>query len=338
MKVLHIGPDPESVGGMASVIRRYVQSGQDLEHLNFVSWAPGDSALGSVWRLRRLPSRLRAIGPAVVHLHLSERGSFLREGVIAALMARFFKVPVAATLHGADYFAEGKLPALARIALGIARAVAVLGPETREGLLDSGVRVPIVVMANPAPTDPEVADIMSHEIDDVNAVFFAGEVGTRKGVDRLLRAWPEVLKQRPTARLQIAGPFGDVQELPAIEGISYLGVLSSADVLSYLSRCRVAVLPSRREVLPMFVIEALSLGRPVVYGRAGEWRAFADCSAVAVVDEVDDLVERVVEVLSKRDFDYQELRRSAKSWVLRNAEPDVIQARLAELYSHASSG
>src|ERR1700678_1831426 len=101
--VHHFGPDPATVGGMATVIRVLTEHQVGGEVVDFhPTWrpqAPPATArlfATSAWALTRMPAG------EVVHVHLSERGSFLREGALLALAHRRGLVTVA-TIHGASF-------------------------------------------------------------------------------------------------------------------------------------------------------------------------------------------------------------------------------------------
>jgi glycosyltransferase involved in cell wall biosynthesis len=130
-------------------------------------------------------------------------------------------------------------------------------------------------------------------------VLFGGVVDRAKGVDVLIAAWDEVSSARPDARLVIAGPPGDVMP-QATAGVRWLGAVPRGEIRTLLRECRLAVLPSRAEVMPMFLLEAMAEGRPVVttpiadipatVGSAGRMVPVEDPAALAaaLVDLLSD--------------------------------------------------
>jgi glycosyltransferase involved in cell wall biosynthesis len=134
---------------------------------------------------------------------------------------------------------------------------------------------------NPVDLDElHAAPAPSHTAD----VVFGGEVGRRKGVDRLVAAWPEVRRRHPHATCLLCGPRGDLPVTDLPEGMRYVGSLERADLLGVLRSARVACLPSRDEALPMFVLESLALGVPVVTTPVGEIDQLGEEQGVALVD------------------------------------------------------
>src|SRR5262245_57971542 len=82
MRVTHVGPDRHSPGGMGTVLRQYEAAHWESAKLTFTSsWSPSSRMHGlflTIAGLLRLLVSTRKTD--VVHVHVSERGSFVREG------------------------------------------------------------------------------------------------------------------------------------------------------------------------------------------------------------------------------------------------------------------
>ena len=99
---------------------------------------------------------------------------------------------------------------------------------------------------------------------------YVSRLNPEKGIDELLRAFENVLKIYPDARLRLAGELdGIAPETKALLDrlcesgeAEYLGEIS--DVPSFLQTIRYFVFPSYREGTPRATLEAMSCGRPVV--------------------------------------------------------------------------
>jgi glycosyltransferase involved in cell wall biosynthesis len=104
---------------------------------------------------------------------------------------------------------------------------------------------------------------------DTRLVTFVGRLVHAKGVDWLLEVWQQVTQRESKARLLIVG---DGEERRSLEGRSHaLGITNSVvfvgeqkDVWRFFSISDVFVLPSRREGISNALLEAMSLGLPVI--------------------------------------------------------------------------
>lgn len=325
-RVTHFGNRIGSEGGIASVLQ--VTSGMDLPgwSLEFVPTYDQRVSRRGVRLLARAVGALLLRPPDVAHVHLSERGSFLREGGLVAL-ARLRGCRVVVTLHGAelDDFAAQR-PGLVRGVLGRAHLLCALSEanaeQARRLLPGASVEVlpnPVVVPTEPAPLPP------------ARTVLFAGEQGRRKGLDVLLAAWPAVRAELPDAELVVAGVQADV-EVPPAEGVRDVGRLSREQVHELLLAARVCVLPSRQEVLPMFLLEAMSAGRPVVVTPVGGvLEMVGDAGVVVPVEDPEALAAALVGVLGDTDRAAR-LGRLGHGRVQQTNGVAQVAARLGRLY------
>ncbi|WP_425484736.1 glycosyltransferase family 4 protein [Actinomycetospora corticicola] len=321
---------------MASVIADICEHKSDtLTCQSYATWRPS-SPLWSAVRCLKLIIALsaRRMSADVVHVHLSEGGSFIREGLAVSLACMLRRIPVVATLHGANFaqFTQ-RHPRLARFTLGLCAGIVCLGPESAKLAEELAPRAKVVILLNPVRlhTTPGGRACPPH-------VLFAGEVGQRKGIDRLLSAWPDVLKLEQRAQLLVCGPmakdFGDLGERA---GVHYLGKLDRAHVLSLYNSVAVTCLPSRLEVLPMTVLESLAAGVPVVCSDAGEMAFFHDCPAATVIQQngttEDEFIAALTRAVVQRLQERHSINRSAvQDWITTRASLSTVIAQLEGLY------
>lgn len=118
-------------------------------------------------------------------------------------------------------------------------------------------------------------------------VLFTGDLGDpRKGGALLLRAWDEIHRRCPEARLILAGPFGLVgfdfgSDVYTLERLDLVRSASARDAIEIrgpgtleglphtYARAAVTVLPSVEEAFGMVVTESLAAGTPVVCSANG---------------------------------------------------------------------
>ncbi len=336
--IVQVGPDPTAVGGIATVIRTYVSmlSAQTTVQ-QVTSWRPGARGAGVAVALaaaRRLAAlRAQHRGERVlVHVHVSQRGSFWREGALIRAAAALGH-PVFVTVHGSQFVATSEQPSwrpLYRWVLRGANAVAVLDAAALAAVRSLAPRTPTTLLPNPGPVLPQWAPA-SDAADAEPVVLFAGEVSRRKGVDVLLRAWPAVTAAVPGARLLVAGPAGGV-DVDGFPGVQALGAVSAEVIRVRLGEARVAVLPSRAEGMPMFVLEAMAAGRPVVGSTVGAMpRLLAGAGAVVDPGDAGQLADALIGYL--RDPDRARHDGAAgRARYLQSHSPAVALQRLAAFY------
>jgi len=117
-----------------------------------------------------------------------------------------------------------------------------------------------------------VPDLGGHRAKlDSRVVISAGRIARQKGYDRLLPVWARVAAQRPDWRLEIYGAGPPEIEEPLRRQVEDLGIQDSAHLMGRTSELfqRMAesslyVMTSRREGLPMVLLEAMGVGLPVI--------------------------------------------------------------------------
>jgi glycosyltransferase involved in cell wall biosynthesis len=204
----------------------------------------------------------------VVVVHLSQGGSFIREGLLLWL-ARLRGSGTVAHLHGSRFvpFSQRR-PRLVRAVLSQARKIIVLSEATQQALarLVEPKRVCLVPNAVPGGGQREKEAL----------VVFGGAVTERKGVDVLMAAWRSSCTGKGW-RLVIAGPVLDEHVVDrSMPDAQFVGALSHPALMALLDRSAIAVLPSRDEAMPMFILEAMARHNCVVSTRVGGIAAVLD--------------------------------------------------------------
>jgi glycosyltransferase involved in cell wall biosynthesis len=331
--VHHFGPDPAYVGGMASVMTVLAEHrvGGDAIEVH-PTWRP-DSRLASLpLALRAAPSIL-SIGrwPDVVHVHLAEDGSFVREGALVVL-ARLLKKATVVTVHGGDFIPfSHKHRRLATGVLRRAHVVICLRRDVLDRVRQIAPQTRVELVPNPVvvPEDSPGAD----ETEEL--VLFAGRLGVRKGVDVLWRAWRLVSEARPQARCIMVGPAYDYTVAPTPR-LEVRGAVDAKAMSDLLRSARVIALPSYSEGMPMILLEAMSHGRPFVGTPVGGIPELADAGGmlVPVGDEVA-LAECLIEMLANREL-ARSIGERGRGFVRATRSVELIDGRLSALYSAAS--
>jgi glycosyltransferase involved in cell wall biosynthesis len=231
--------------------------------------------LAAQLRLARIIARLR---PDIVHAHSSKAGALARLARLSRPRLRVLYTP-----HGfafAGYFSRSLERSAYRL---IERALAPLASRVvcvceAEARLARSVgaagRVRVVyngvAPAGEGATDPRLLDLQARgPIIGALTMLRPG-----KGLETLIAATPLILARHPDAQVAIMGEGPDLQELSALArrlgvhgAVHLLG--TSGDPLAALRGFEVFVHPSWAESFPYVILEALSLGRPIVASDVG---------------------------------------------------------------------
>jgi glycosyltransferase involved in cell wall biosynthesis len=263
----------------------------------------------------------------VVHVHMSEGGSFVREAAIL-VTAKLRGVPRVVTIHG-QRFAEfsSQWPYLVARVLSMARAITVLSELDRTIVQKLAPDARVELLPNPVPVDSASGPVT----DTRELVLFAGEVGMRKGADVLHRAWRGVAASRPTATCIMVGPSTELA-LPDLERLEVRGPVTPDSVRQLIREARVIALPSRGEALPMILSEAMAAGRPFVSTPTGGVRSLSAGGLLVPVDDDKALGAALIELLSDPDR-AQALGDAGQALCERWMAPDVVDVRLRQLYA-----
>lgn len=221
--------------------------------------SPGARLPGEV---RQLAALVRDVRPDVVHAHSAKAGLAVRLAVRGRRPTVF--QPHAWSFEAAD-------GVLARLALGwerfgarwATRVVCVSEAERR-----TGERCAIAASWRVVPNGVDT-DRFRPRGDGARSgagplVVCVGRLCRQKGQDVLLRAWPEVVRRVPGARLVLVGDGPDAQRLRsgAPASVEFAGAVS--DAAPWYRAADVVVLPSRWEGMALAPLEAMACGRPVV--------------------------------------------------------------------------
>lgn len=272
--VLMIGPDPRGLGGIETVLRSYLDLRSEKFEISSLSTWDGtrdtsdrfiflNGLVRFIWSARSLRKNA-----SFVHVHLSHQGSFIREGAFV-ILSRLLHIQVFSTVHGSAFVSSAErkwtLRMLYALVLRASNRTAVLNTQSLSMATKMGA-ASVAILPNPGPIPADRDCSLAGGNGPI--VVFAGTVGRRKGADVLLEAWDLVLETLPDARLVILGPVDD-QDVVDRAGSLWQGTALPSKVWDALSLCRVAVLPSTAEAMPMFVIEAMGSGRPMVVTDVG---------------------------------------------------------------------
>ncbi len=351
-RVLQMGPDIGTGGGMASALRSLLES--DLaERFQFDVVATYG---GTADRGADLPRRLAIYCGAllrltlwslrgrgrIVHVHGTVRGSMYRKSV-CVLVAKALRRRVVFHIHSGAVeiaFFAGSRDRLSlrlfRTALNAADVVLAVSTASAAALERAYGVTGVEVVPNAAPAVPPFERTPSP--GEVRCAYLGGFANQVKGGEVLVAALPAALASEPALRLTLAGPGeppADATALfaaePHLEWAGWLGP-EEKDALLRASEC--FVMPSLSEGMPMALLEAMAYGMAIVATRVGGIPELVDDGVTGLLVEPDD-PEALAAALTRLAAD-PELRRrlaSAARERARALDANEVATRLARLYN-----
>lgn len=181
---------------------------------------------------------------------------------------------------------------------------------------------------------------------DSEVVIYAGRMRTRKAVAVLLKAFEQVLAERPKAELLLVGDgeqFDALQEQHRRlfghdsgleERVRFLGSKPRHEVFDLYAQADVYCLPSLYEGFPVATLEAMAVGLPVVTTRvSGNPEAVDDGVEGRVVEpkDADGLARALIDLLSDPEK-RREMGRKARERVLRDFTIEEIVSKYQDLW------
>jgi len=261
---LHCICPPGKLAGEIRNLRRHI----DLEIISM------DSRL-DFQAISRIRWAIKQTKPDVIHIHGTRAGS------LARLAAIGLNLPVIYTEHlwtkqyalsnrflnFIHYFANWFLDIFTNLNIAVSGAV-------KEFLTSSGIshQGKIKVIYNGIEPTKTEAQVMANEQE-----ILIGTVGTlnaTKGVQFLIQALPRVSTEFPQVKLEIIGegPYRrklekQVKRLKLEKQVKFKGFI--AEVEQEMAKWDIYVQPSLSESFGLAIIQAMSVGLPVVASRAG---------------------------------------------------------------------
>ncbi|MBP2314932.1 glycosyltransferase family 4 protein [Azospirillum soli] len=298
---------------------------------------------GTLARLAALLLRGKA---SIVHINVSEHGSFWRKAVVQVL-ADLFSCPTVVHLHGAtfvEYFHKSALSRfICRWLFNHCEVAVVLGESWRDFLVQTVGTDPhkIRVLYNAVPDIG--ADLPVREAPPTGAVvslLVLANLSERKGIGTMLRAC-RLLKQKGFRFRVTIGGGGDVegyrelaQSLGVDEECSFLGWVSREQAHGFIRSHDMLLLPSTHEGLPMVILEALSAGLPVVttpVGSIPEVLTDRETARIIPVNDAEALAEAVTD-LAQHPALYTRLSEEGRRLFLEKFVIEAYGRSLQELY------
>ncbi len=340
-----LGPSPRSHGGMATVINSILKNASVSEDVEIEMWPTYMD--GSLLRrvayssVREIAFHFTPHNYDIYHVHTASRTSFWRKcRYIRTLRRSACKVIL--HVHGGGFIdfwdkCTSRQKQKIRSCFSMVDKVIVLSIEWLELFVDRSIcdRKKLAVL-------PNAVDIPDQNVTDYskNAVLFLGRLDKNKSPDVLLNAAKLVVELHPDARFEFVGD-GDIsiyesqaKDLGVSYACNFVGWASGRKLENILKSNSIYCLPSKREAMPMSLLEAMSYGLVAVATNQGSIPTVIKDNYSGRLVEVDDHVglARVLSSLMDSVETKRRLGESGRAYVEQQYGITEYAKKISELY------
>lgn len=285
-----------------------------------------------------LAQLLHREGATHLHNHFANSGATV--GLIAAAFAQ---LPWSLTLHGiseTDYPAGLLLATKVERAAFVACASYFMRAQAMRMVSVSHWRKMIVVRCGiDLATLPPAAP---HRESGPARIICVGRLSVEKGYFGLIEALAAIGPSNDGAELVIVGdgPMaaavrGRARELGLLDRIRFAGAHAENETLAEIARADILVLPSLMEGLPVVLVEAMALGRPVLASRVAgipELVVEGRTGYMFTPSDWDDLKQRLAMLLGERAR-WPRMGSAGRKQVERAFRSDQAAKRMVRLFN-----
>jgi glycosyltransferase involved in cell wall biosynthesis len=278
----------------------------------------------------------------VAHIHLARDLVTLPTARVAGLRGLRYVVQAHGMIDESSRLMSKPLDAALTLpALRRAHRVLYLSGQERDDLIAVAKRVPLdlVALPNGVPTTDDVQPGESFGTE----VLYLGRLTPRKRPTAFVRMAEALSPEFPDVQFTLVGPddgegdaVGEGVDGAAARGVrvAWEGPIPPAETINRMGRAAIYVLPAVNEPYPMSVLEAMSVGLPVVVTESCGLAEFVQTSEAGVVvgEDEESLVSAVRQLLSD-SFAAQCAGDRGRMAVRAERSMDSIAARLEQAYN-----
>lgn len=278
MKVLIVGSDLKVKGGMVSVIRNYIdEKNWSHSEITYIPSYIENSLLPMLTYYLKaiilIQKHLMSKQVDLVHLHMSERGSFYRKSTLI-MLCKLYRVKIILHHHGAEFenfylFSNKVVKRYIRYILNTVDLNLVLSHRLVPMLQGIQPKAKVKVLYNAVRNYP---NIRYNPL--AKGVLILGRLGERKGTYDLLRAIRYLDQRLPKELIFYLCGDGEIDQVEDLvidyrieHRIGHIGWIDAAKKEEILKDTMIHVLPSYNEGLPMSILETMAYGIPNISTR-----------------------------------------------------------------------
>jgi glycosyltransferase involved in cell wall biosynthesis len=284
--VMMVGTNPESRGGISSVLCMYRAAGMFEKVCFLASYTDGSLLRKLIYYLGFLTqfgwTLISQPDIRLVHIHTASRGSFLRKSIVM-MLARAAGKKTVVHIHGAEFkqFYERSpllLRKIIRTLLGSCDTIIALSDQWKKDLSHISGNPRIRVIYNPTMMQkPLFANEKMAPEAKVNFLFM-GRLGKRKGVYDIIESARQIRAENVKISLYGDGEIENVKTMITANGVEdkvhVCGWIHGSQKDQAFRAASALILPSYSEGFPISVLEAMAYGIPVVATDVG---GIAEC-------------------------------------------------------------
>ena len=278
----------------------------------------------------------------VIHAHWTFAGS------IGLLAGRLYRRPVVLTVHGSDLNLlpdRGLIRLAAKFILSNIDAIICVSHDLKDKIFT------LISDRNKVIVIPNGVDPKSFPKPDRSSkcerIIWVGRMTPEKGLKYLIQAMRKVVDDLPHVHLDLIGdgelgPTLEAQaaELKLTDNIHFLGTQPHSEVPLFINRADLFVLPSLREGLPLVLLEAMAMARPVIASSVGGIpEIFSADEAIPPVrlvasKDVDALSQAILDILSQPQL-AAAMGENGRRTIYKKYTWSGLAARTLDLYNTA---
>ena len=346
-----VAPLPPQVGGVAGFAEWLLAHAEEVgcRFDAFDLWRPESGEVGGRMSLdavgiqaRVLPRFLRwgRKAPRLVHYSVSHTATGLARDLLFLSVLKAGGHTVLGHIHVIPEGSPGRARALRALDRFVDRWV-TLSPTSVQSLGRIGIEAdwipnPIRIVPNGYRPGAEGGPLR---------LLFVGRYGERKGCSELIAALAQARAAGTEATLRFVGREeydgeervlrDDVEQFGVSGAVEFAGVKDGPELAECYADAQVLCLPSRREGVPLVLLEAMSFGLPVIatpVGGIADYVRHEDNGLLVPPGDVDALAVSIAVLAADPELRIR-LGEAARRRVAEQAGADTIARRWRETYS-----
>lgn len=355
INILMVGPRCDVKGGITSVVNSFLN--YDFKEAFKIYYVPTFIERGNIkkivyfiFSLLKILFVLGYFNISIIHVHVSERGSFSRKYIIFKL-GKLFRKKIIIHMHGAEFkqFYAGANNKRKKIIIKFLKGadqVIVLGTGWNEYVKTLDNEINTIILRNSIKVISEKAYFCAVQVN----ILFLAVLTIRKGIFDLIESANILLQdkelKRQNIKFIIAGDGKEnarvkkyVNDLNLTENFQFMGWVKDVVKKDVLIKSQILVLPSYNEGLPMSILDGMSYGLPIVATNVGDI-----CDAVKnningyIIEpgDIKGLCDGIKSLIINKDI-WNKFSTNSKKIILDDYNEKNYFCKIEELYHNLSS-